>query len=227
MKAGSSSKKFKVFDTVNTVYGAGYIQEVRSSDYVVRLVAWQLAQGQSPTLYLQEEALHPIPGVFPGVCVKTVYGPARMEKIRADNIHIAKPINWKLANATSATLFLQPEAVELIHTPGFEEGDEVMTVYGQGFIESKRANDYVVKLRNWALAQGQSPTCYLAKESLVKIPGLEVGKVAKTVWGLVRVLDIKRDGQHVCEAIHWSLANGEKPTLYLAPEAFALLSIKP
>ena len=214
---------------MNTVYGAGYIQEVRSTDYVVRLVAWQLAQGQSPTLYLQEEALVAIPGAFPGVCVKTVYGPSRVEKIRADNIHIAKPVNWKLANASSATLFLQPDAVELVHTAGFDEGDEVMTVYGQGFIESKREKekDYVVKLRNWALAQGQSPTCYLAKDALVKIPGLEVGKVAKTVWGLVRVLQIKRDGQHVCEALHWSLANGEKPTLYLAPEAFALLSIKP
>lgn len=102
-----------------------------------------------------------------------------------------------------------------------------MTVYGQGFIESKRENDYVIKLRNWALAQGQSPTCHLAKEALVKIPGLEIGRVAKTVWGLVRVLDIKRDGQHVCEALHWQLADGTTPKLYLAPEAFALLSLKP
>jgi len=152
MKMGN--KKYKVFETVNTVYGPGYIQEIRSTDYVVRLAGWRLAQGQSPTLYLQEEALYPIPGAFPGCCVKTTYGPARMISIRADNIHVAKPINWKLANASCATLYLQPDAVELIHTPGFEEGDEVMTVYGQGYIESKRANDYVVKLRHWALAQG-------------------------------------------------------------------------
>jgi hypothetical protein len=126
-----------------------------------------------------------------------------------------------------ATLYLQPETISLTFTPGFNEGDEVMTVYGQGYVESKRENDLVVKLRNWALAQGQSPTCYLAPSACVKIPGLKVGSVAKTVWGLVRVKEIRRDGQHVCEAIHWNLANSSIPTLYLAPEAFSLLSIKP
>ena len=84
-----------------------------------------------------------------------------------------------------------------------------------------------MKLRHWALAQGQSPTCYLHPSSCVKVPGLKVDAVAKTVWGLVRVLDIRRDGTHVCRAIHWDLANGQPPMLYLAPEAFALLSIKP
>lgn len=105
--------------------------------------------------------------------------------------------------------------------------DEVVTVYGPGFVESKRENDLVVKLRHWALAQGQSPTCYLAPSACVKVHHLKVGSIAKTVWGLVKVKDIKRDGQHVCEAIHWNLADGKPPTLYLAPEAFALLSLKP
>ncbi len=151
-----------------------------------------------------------------------------MKKVRADNVHIAKPLNWFLANNTTATLFLQPEAVKLAQTPSFFEGDEVMTTYGQGYVVSKREQgDYVVKLRNWKLAQGQSPTLYLAESALVKVPGLEVGATAKTVWGLVKVLSIRRDGTHVCEAVHWNLANDKPPTLYLAPEAFALLSIKP
>lgn len=153
-----------------------------------------------------------------------------MQAVRAtDNIHIAKPINWKLANDTTATLYLQPQAVKLTQTPGFNEGDEVMTVYGQGYIKSKREKegDLVVLLRNWKLAQGQSPTCYLQAASCVKIPGLKVGAAAKTVWGLVRVLSIRRDGTHVCEAIHWHLADGKPPRMYLAPEAFALMSIKP
>lgn len=124
-------------------------------------------------------------------------------------------------------MFLQPEVIGLNQTPGLHEGDEVMTVYGQGYIEKQRETDFVVKLRHWKLAQGQSPTCYLQAAALVKIPGLTVGSYAKTVWGLVKVLEIRRDGTHVCQASHWNLANNKPPTLYLAPEAFALLSIKP
>ena len=128
-----------------------------------------------------------------------------------------------------ATLYLAPEAVKLTQTPGLNEGDEVMTVYGKGYIESKRVKqgDYVVKLRNWALAQGQSPTCHLQAASCVKIHHLKVGSIAKTVYGLVRVLKIKRDGQHECEAVHWIMADGKPPKFYLAPEAFALMSLKP
>ncbi len=174
-------------------------------------------------------SFRPIPGAFPGTTVITTYGPARIHAIRADGVHVAKPINWKLANSTVATLYLQPETVALHQTPSFEEGDEVMTVYGQGFVESKRVKegDLVIKLRNWALAQGQSPTCYLSPSACVKVPGLKAGQIAKTVWGLVRVDSIRRDGTHVCQAIHWNLANDKPPTFYLAPEAFALKSIKP
>lgn len=136
-------------------------------------------------------------------------------------------MNWKLANNSKATLYLQPDAFKLSQTPGFTEGDEVMTVYGQGYVHKVRENDLVVKLNDWKLAQGQSPTLYLNKESLVKVPGLKVGDAAKTAWGLVRILNILRNGQHVAEALHWKLADGKPPKLYLAPEAFALLSIKP
>mmetsp|Transcript_2331 Transcript_2331/g.1676 ORF Transcript_2331/g.1676 Transcript_2331/m.1676 type:complete len:222 (-) Transcript_2331:53-718(-) len=218
---------FKIFDTVNTIYGTGFISAVRPDCYVVQLTNWALAQGQSPTLYLQEDAIKPIPGAFPHTTVATTYGPARIESIRADNVHIAKPINWKLANNSCATLYLQPDGVKLNQTPGFIPGDEVMTVYGQGFVEAKREKDLVVKLRNWKLAQGQSPTLYLQPTACVKIPGLAVGDSAKTVWGMVKILEVRRDGTHVCKALHWKLANNSAPTLYLAPEAFALLSIKP
>lgn len=156
-----------------------------------------------------------------------MYGPAKVEAIRADNAHICKPIHWKLANDTKATLYLQPDAVKLSQSAGLQEGDEVMTVYGQGYIEKKREHDFVVKLRNWALAQGQSPTCYLAPDGCVKIPGFKVGQVGKTVWGMVKIVAIRRNGTHICRALHWNLANGETPTLYLAPEAFSLLSIRP
>eukprot|EP01035_Chromulina_nebulosa_P017135 gene17135-22649_t len=218
---------FKIFDIVSTVYGPGYIASVREKDYVVLLTQWQLAQGQSPTLYLQEESLKLIPGALPGTVVSTTYGVSKVQQIRGDGVHIVKPINWKLANNSTATLYLQPDNVKLHQTPDFFEGDEVITVYGQGYVDKVRDNDIIVKLNDWKLAQGQSPTLYLNKDSAVKIPGLKIGSVAKTVWGLVRILDIQRDGKHVTEAVHWNLADGKPPKLYLAPEAFALLSIKP
>lgn len=222
-----SDKKFGVFQAVATVYGPGYILEVREGDYIVRLGNWQLAQGQSPTCYLQEDALTKINGCYPGSLVDTVYGLCRVESIRGDGTHIVKPVNWKLANATCATLYLQPDAVKLSFTPGFDQGDAVMTVYGPGYVESKREKDLVVKCDNWALAQGQSPTCYLAPESCVKVPGVPIGMCAKSVWGLVRINNIRRDGTHVCRALHWNLANSLPPTLFLAPEALSLFSLRP
>lgn len=150
-----------------------------------------------------------------------------MESIRGDGTHICRPLNWKLAGTSIATLYLQPEQVSLTQTSGLEEGDEVMTVYGQGFIEKHRGADVVVKLRNWALAQGQSPTCHLEPKACTKIHHLRVGDVGKTVWGLVRVDDIRRDGTHCCTALHWTLADGKAARMYLAPEAFALMSLKP
>ena len=48
---------FNIFESVNTVYGPGYVAEIRSKDYVVKLANWALAQGQSPTLYLAAESI--------------------------------------------------------------------------------------------------------------------------------------------------------------------------
>lgn len=175
-------------------------------------------------------------GAFPGTVVSTTYGPAQIKQIRGDGVHIAIPVNWKLADysSTQPTLYLNPackgdkeKKMALTYTKGFNEGDEVMTVHGQGYVESKRQSDLVIKLRDWKLAQGQSPTCNLAPAACIKIPGLTIGAAAKTVWGMVRVLNIQRDGTHVCEALHWVMADGKPPKFYLAPEAFALMSLKP
>ena len=50
---------FSVNDRVTTVYGTGKVDEIRESDgvYIVTLYNWALADGKSPTLYLQGEAL--------------------------------------------------------------------------------------------------------------------------------------------------------------------------
>ena len=172
-KGRSNASDFKVFDIVSTVYGVGFVLEVRSTDYVVKLMNWKLAQGQSPTLYLAKESMR------------------RIELVPA-----------------------------VLDTKTVAKGDNVVTVYGDGFVESVRKDksDYVVRLNNWKLAQGQSPTLYLAKAFMTKVLGVKVGSYAKTVYGLVVVKDILRDGKHICEAIHWKMADGKSPTFFLAPE---------
>ena len=79
-----------IHQSVNTCYGPGFIAEIRSDCYIVKLANWALAQGQSPTLYLQKSTVSPIPGAYPGTTVSTVYGPAQLKSIRADNTHIGK-----------------------------------------------------------------------------------------------------------------------------------------
>ena len=79
-----------IHQSVNTCYGPGYIVLIRNDCYIVKLANWALAQGQSPTLYLQKSTVSPIPGAYPGTTVSTVYGPAQLKSIRADNTHIGK-----------------------------------------------------------------------------------------------------------------------------------------
>lgn len=220
-------KKFTQFQTVSCAYGTGYIAEVRDDCYVVLLTNWALAQGQSPTLYLQEAGLTAIPGAFPGTTVKTPYGLCYVESIRSNGTHVCRPINWKLANTSIPTLYLQPNQVFLTQSSGFTPGDEVMTCYGRGFVKHRTEVGLVVLLNNWKLAQGQSPTCHLEEKSCVKVNRLDVGSIAKTCWGLVKILEHRRDGTYVCQAMHWTLADGSAARLYLAPEAFALMSLKP
>ncbi len=62
----------------------------------------------------------------------------------------------KNAKNSVATLYLQSDAIRLDQSSGFMQGDEVMTVYGQGYVEEVRERDgcVVVKLNDWKLAQG-------------------------------------------------------------------------
>ena len=95
-----------------------------------------------------------IPGALHNSTVETPYGTCFVESIRPDSTHIVRPLNWKLANNTFATLYLRPEQVSLTQTSDFREGDEVMTVLGQGYIvEERSSNGVVVKLNSWKLAQ--------------------------------------------------------------------------
>ena len=105
-------------DIVNTAYGCGYVQEARAKDYVVRLKCWNLAQGQSPTLYLTEEGLSPLKAkAFPGNTVSTFCGPAKVLSLRNDQ-YVCAPTVWKLADySPDIYLYLNEESITVIDEP--------------------------------------------------------------------------------------------------------------
>ena len=122
--------------------GRGYIEGKRGSDYVVKLFHWKLAQGQSPTCYLNADAIKPLFTV--GQAVKTIYGRGYIESIRLQSgDYVVKLDHWKLAQKQSPTLYLAHDAIQ----PLFSVFEKVKTVYGQGYVQAVREKDYVVKVK--------------------------------------------------------------------------------
>ena len=64
----------------------------------------------------------------------------------------------------------------------------------------------MVLLDNWALAQGQSPTCYLNEEAL-EIYKSPVGSVVSTFIGPCKVIEVRGGRTYVCEPTVWKLAD--------------------
>ena len=133
----------------------------------MKLFGWKLAQGQSPTCYLAADAVKPLFTV--GQEIKTIYGRGFIESVRLDKgDYVVKLFGWKLAQKQSPTLYLAHDAIK----PLFTVFEPVSTVYGgAGFVQSVRQKDYIVKLNNWKLANGKSPTLYLAGDSMQEAAG--------------------------------------------------------
>ena len=107
----------------------------------MKLFHWKLAQGQSPTCYLNTDAIKPLFTV--GQAVKTIYGRGYIESIRlASGDYVVKLDHWKLAQKQSPTLYLAHDSIQ----PLFSVFEKVKTVYGQGFVQAVREKDFVVKV---------------------------------------------------------------------------------
>ena len=168
-----SKPVFQAGDAVHTVWGDGKVQSCRAEDglYIVLLDNWKLAQGQSPTLYLGADSMRKSAAIFnSGEAVRTVWGNGTVQSYRAtDGLYIVLLDNWKLAQGQSPTLYLGFDSMTKI-TLEIQAGDAVHTVWGDGKVQSCRAEDglYIVLLDNWKLAQGQSPTLYLGADSMTR-----------------------------------------------------------
>ena len=142
--------------------GRGFIEGKRGSDYIVKLFHWKLAQGQSPTCYLNADAIKPLFTV--GQAVKTIYGRGYIESIRLQSgDYVVKLDHWKLAQKQSPTLYLAHDSIQ----PLFSVFEKVKTVYGQGFVQAVREKDFVVKVNSSSFSLSPSLSSSSSKLSLL------------------------------------------------------------
>lgn len=110
---------YSVGDLITTVYGNGYIKSIREEDatYIIFLDHWKLAQGQSPTLYLQAQAFSrrenkALDGLSIATKVHTPYGNGVITSIRvADSMVIVRPDNWIMADGKPPQFIMNPSQV--------------------------------------------------------------------------------------------------------------------
>jgi hypothetical protein len=88
----------------------------------------------------------------------------------SENPEIIKvqPTGWTMARETKPTFFMNPKDVRAT----FTVGSAVFLTYGEGVITEFRETDsmYLIKLSDWKLAQGQSPSLYLQESALSLVP---------------------------------------------------------
>ena len=108
----------------------------------------------------------------PGDKVSTPYGICYVKHIFQERdmrgpCVLCIPLTWTLAYSTQPRFYMTPS--DVTHMT-YSVNDEIVCNYGGGgYITEERADHYVVKLHNWALADGQSPTLYLSKSEKIKI----------------------------------------------------------
>eukprot|EP01036_Dinobryon_divergens_P029630 gene29630-38753_t len=112
--------------------------------------------------------------------------------------------------------------------PNVAVGLTVSCAFGTGKIEEYRPADkiYVIKLFNWKLAQGQSPTLYLNESSFtVEKPLIAVGETVSCAFGTGKIEQYRPDDKiYVVTLFNWQLAQGQSPTLYLNDSSFSVIS---
>lgn len=101
--------------------------------------------------------------------VETPYGKAiYLGPSQNPDIIKVQPTGWTMARDTKPTFYMNPKDVRAT----FTVGSTVFLTYGEGVITEFREIDsmYLIKLSDWKLAQGQSPSLYLQESALSLIP---------------------------------------------------------
>ena len=101
--------------------------------------------------------------------VETPYGKAiYLGPSQNPDIIKVQPTGWTMARDTKPTFYMNPNDVRAT----FTVGSTVFLTYGEGVITEFRETDsmYLIKLSDWKLAQGQSPSLYLQESALSLVP---------------------------------------------------------
>jgi hypothetical protein len=128
-----SSSSIKSGDKVTCNFGSGTVQDVRADGvYVVTLSNWFMADGKSPTLYLQESALTKIvvgkSSTFTkGDKVTCNFGTGELLDIRADGVYVVTLFNWFMADGKSPKLYLQESAIKKVGECVYNYGGRVVS----------------------------------------------------------------------------------------------------
>jgi tetratricopeptide (TPR) repeat protein len=118
-----------------------------------------------------------------GSVVETPYGRCvvRNGGIEQSNI-LCQPITWQLAeySSTQPKFYMNRESISAVK---YSVGDAVWSQYGgEGVIVKITETHFVVTLKNWQLADGKSPTCYLQAEAITPLADRDfVVKIMKEV----------------------------------------------
>lgn len=113
-------------------------------------------------------------GIFKnGDIVDCMYGRCKVNQQKSDSnntkMYQCTPLHWTLAQKCIPVFNLNEESMKLVT---LSVGTDIRCPYGgKGTIKEIRAvgsiKHFIVTLKNWQLAQGQSPTLYLDPQSVV------------------------------------------------------------
>ncbi|RYH22598.1 hypothetical protein EON65_18980 [archaeon] len=123
---------------VVTPYGVGRIVVLREKDVVVEPLDWKLADGKTPTFYMNPKDVKA--SLLVSDPVETTFGKGTITDYDGSrNIYTVVLNNWTLANGKSPTLYLNDDSVKkIINTPA-QKSELILTKVAQLKEEAKDA----------------------------------------------------------------------------------------
>lgn len=113
-----------------------------------------------------------------GDVVECMYGRCKVKAIRSsDQMYQCIPTSWVLAQGSLPVFYLNLSSISALK---LKVGDDIICNYGGvGKIEAIREQgDFVIRLANWKLAQGQSPHLYLSRDAFSIYTGSENNSIS-------------------------------------------------
>eukprot|EP01031_Cornospumella_fuschlensis_P039511 gene39511-48106_t len=127
---------------VVTPYGVGRIVALREKDVVVQPLDWKLADGRTPTFYMNPKDVKA--SLLVSDPVETTFGTGTIIDFDGNrNIYTVVLNNWTLANGKSPTLYLNDDSLKKIINSSAQKSELILTKVSKLKEEAKEA--YVLR----------------------------------------------------------------------------------